>query len=1371
MNLEDVLKPAANGLEVTNNEGGNARGATFIDADTFKDIRNNRYRLRDIDAPEVWGTHLGILAPAEVGAQELTTQTAMLANHFGFNRIKQTGEQSKDRSVVDLVNSSGQNLSDFLVEERLVGANRNTSNEVLTNRMLNNFVDNIGANTARGDVANRAREMVDASIRESDVAPTWARPAIDEESFAIAKRMYSHNEMAALSAKMEAETDPVKKQEMQNALYDIKTSSNPFQLGVEDRQSDRTIDNKAYSNITTSLSIGLENTYQALYGVADMVGEEAGWEWLENKGEAGISRSSRRVAQEGSILTSMSEIEDTGDAFTWLANNTAMSIPFMAAAISGGLLVAPLGGAAAIGATGALVVGALPSTILTTGSVWNSMPEGEKSAGLAVAAGFAVGLLDRFGFTGAPRALTAGAVQRGSMTELFSEIKREVAEELVNKGARLADVAGKKVYGQKYTMEQAIARVERASKAELVLMANRYGQFAGKKLRDLKMVKDTIRKISYATGREGLTETIQTAIEEVASVYGTSAELDPARFQEALITSAIIGGVFGSTFAMPSVAKQYNDRASILHSVDNPVKVQSDVDKYSQEDNMQARAETEAFNQREKSAGRAETNDPSHFTRTVEDNLADREYLADNVPTGTNDGWMKAAAERGRASRKAEGIVKRAAGILIHRPGSLWKPMLQLMIDKIGITTKEGMRRLRLSRFASDFGGLNINSGPSHQEYIMTLRGKLTSIVPDPEAVAQILGTNVRNANKIMRDAVENYARKGRTYDGPKAAEVNQLLAEYKRKQGILKQAYIDANMMEEANYLSDNGLDLLTSRQVDQRRIKNDREGFIAAMQKLNPTRGNSVAMTRDIAESYMARLLSKESADAAAIELNKNYDLTKGRLSEFMTHNIMGAYRNGIGNAAKKAGDRKYLGENNRFVEADIKKMVDEGEISLEEGDQLAVDFLDYLEIANGDYGAWNSPWVKTVQDNLILVTFLRNMGFSALASWPEVALTQLGVPQHIAFKYMSEHAGEGARSFAEYLNYMVSLPPGSPIPRKIYGKDQVKGQTVRDRLTELGYSGSQASAARQYGIEIDTWQQTIAENYAKIVGLNNITDYTRGVRASMSSDVIQHYANILATDPGMETNMSREAYTELRDLGVDVAFLMGIHEKWARDPTYSLDKKEMEMFKGLLDIGALRFVDQAMVNPLPGRVPKGFKQQKLAAFNQFQGYIANFTANILPRILRKAKSGSPGMATNAAVTAITMMAAAMFATMLRDEIKYGGPTPYLEDYDKFRRVVFASGLLGTGERILTGFSPLYGTSPLLPTSGNGIAAGINRSIEGVAGEAAAYGTVKDAVNSAYQFSFGDNEKGFKDAFKLLPVIGSVNQVKQNLADKIYD
>ena len=1371
MNLEDVLKPANLGLEVTNNEGGDARGATFIDADTFKDIRNNRYRLRDIDAPEVWGNHLGILAPAQVGAQELTTQTAMLANHFGFNRIKQTGEQSKDRSVVDLVNDSGQNLSDFLVEERLVGANRNTSNEVLTNRMLNNFVDNIGANTARGDVANRARAIVDASIAEADVAPTWARPAISEETFGIAKRMYSHTEAAALAASMEAETDPVKKQRMQNALYDIKTSSNPFQLGVEDRKSDRSLDNKAYNNITTSLSIGLENTYQALYGVADMVGEEAGWKWLENKGEAGISRSTRRAAKEGSVLTSLEEIDDTGDAFTWLANNVSMSIPFMAAAIGGGLLTAPLGGAAVLGSAGALVVGALPSTILTTGSVWNQMPEGEKSAGLAVAAGFAVGLLDRFGFTGVPRALSASAVQRGSMTDLFKDIKREVAEELMNKGARLRDVAGVKTYGQKYTMAQAIARVERASKAELVLMSNRYGKFASDKLRDLKMVKDTIRKISYATGREGLTETIQTAIEEVAAVYGTSAELDPARFQEALITSAIIGGVFGSSFAMPSVAKQYNDRASILHSVDNPVKVQSDIDQYAQDDNREAREKTEQKNKREKHAGRAEDTDPSSFTRTVEDNLRDRKEFADKTPPGTNNGWMKAAAARGRASRKAEGIVKRAASILIHRPGSVWKPMLQLMVDKIGITTAEAKRRFQLSRLASDFGGLNINSGPSHQEYIMTLRGALTKIVPDPDAVAQILGTNVRDANKIMRNAVENYARKGRTYDGVKSSEVNQLLAEYKRKQEELRAAYTKAGMLEEASFLSKDGLDLLTSRQIDQRRIKSDRKGFIAAMLKLNTAQGNPVAMTTDMAEKYMTRLLSKEEADAAAIELNNNYDLTKGMLSEFMTHNILGAYRNGIGNAAKKAGDKKYLGENNKYIESDIKRMVDEGEITDLEGDQLAVDFLDYLEIANGDYGAWNSPWVKTVQDNLILVTFLRNMGFSALASWPEVALTQLGVPQHIAFKYMSEHAGEGARSFAEYLNYMVSLPPGSPIPRKIYGKNQVKGQTVRDRLTELGYSGSQASAARQYGIEIDTWQQTIAENYAKIVGLNNITDYTRGVRASMSSDVIQHYASILATDPTMETNMSREAYTELRDLGVDVEFLMGIHEKWARDPTYALNRLEMEKFKGLLDIGALRFVDQAMVNPLPGRVPKGFKMQKLASFNQFQGYIANFTANILPRILRKAKSGSPGMATNAAVTAITMMAAAMFATMLRDEIKYGGPTPYLEDYDKFRRVVFASGLLGTGERILTGFSPLYGSSPLLPTSGDGIGAGINRSIEGIAGEAAAYGTVKDAVNSAYQFSFGDNEKGFKDAFKLLPVVGSINQVKQAAADKIFD
>ena len=1353
LELDDILNPVES-VTVGNAEGNNQTTASFIDMDTLKDISGNRYRLRDINAGEVFNTYSGVIGSAEVGAQELTTQAAILANHYGFNRIEKTGNKSGNREVIDLVNRAGQNLSDFAVEERLVGANQNTSNEVLTNRMLNKFFDEVTVATDPSQMGNRSREIINQSIRDADVKPTWVESASDEEEYALGKSMYDYDRLKALSDSLEEEKDPEKKQRIQDALYYLKNSKNPY-AAVDNRQSDRTIDNVAYNQFTTSLGLGLENTVQSLYGILEMGGEESGWEWLRQKGESGIARSEDETSIAPTTISQFDDIDSIGDSFTWLTNNVAMSIPFMAAAIGGGLLTAPLGGAAVLGTAGALAVGAIPSTILTTGSIWNSMPDGEKSSGLAVLGGFSVGLLDRFGFTGTPKALAKGAaVQNGSMKGLFKEIQLEVVEEMVARSNKLGQTPISAI--------EATARVAGASKSLLVKMANDFQKDASKKLRDLKLSRDIVKQISIATTREAATETVQTAIEEVAAVYGTSVEINPTAFKEALITSAIVGGVFGTSFAAPSALKQANDRAKILYDVSNADKARSDLDEFALQD------QAPGVN------ARGEQKPPV----TVDDVIFE---FQTHTATGKEDKSYEDRAKGGQDSRESQGFLKRSAEALMNRPGGLWRAMTVNMIDKVGLKTKDGLRRVSMSRFGSLFAELGINSGLSHQEWIQETRGELTSVVPSADNVAQTLGVNVRTANRMIRQAIEDKAM-GIDYTGPKADKVAVILEAYKNAQIELIRKYDLLGLEKESNSLVGDYA-ILTTRGLEQKAIKNDREGFQKALSKIiagkdknaNPKSSFNVAL----ANEYIERLLGVNAREAA-LELNTTYDMTDGSLSPYMNKNLLGSYRDGIANIAKYAGDLKYLGENKSVLTNALNKMVQEGEVSESEANELAADMQDYMEIANGDYGAWDSPWIKSVQDNLILVTFLRGMGFSALASWPELGLTQLGVPEEVAFKHMSAHAKEGAKSLAEYMNFMASSIPGSPIARKIYSKEDIEimqndtGDVRNNLLEELGYKGDAGSAVRQQGIEITNWQQTLANIYAKVVGLNNITDYTRGIRAAMSADVVSYYADILANDPNGETNMGREAFTELRSLGVEIPFITSLHNRWKEDPTKSFEdnaegRAERTRFQKNLKYAALRFVDQAMVNPLPGRVPKGYKLQKLAIFNQFQGYIANFTSKILPRILGQVTSGAPGMTTNAVATSMAMVAAAMLATMLRDEIKYGETTPYLDDYDKFRRVIFSSGLLGSSERLLQGISPLYGSRSAIPAGDNAITRGISSSIDGLLGEAAAYGTVKDIVGGAYELGFGDNRAGVKKALKMLPITGSINQFNDSILDSM--
>ena len=1328
MNFEDIITPTS----TYENEDGTTFEGVFIDADTIQNLSNGQgHRLEGYDAPEIDSIAQGVLVPGEVGADELTVQTAILANHYGFNKIINKGKDKYNRNVTALEDGGGRNWSEFLIEERLANPDRYTSEKTIDNRMMNTFVDSLNIVGKDSDPAARARLAVANAIKDVEgYQPVFGATAYNEAEFAEGKTLYSRESTNKIGELLAATTDPVEKEKLQKAYFYSKWGKNPF-ISVGRRRNDRTIDNQSYFQTSTSLTLGLENAVQAFYGVGELVGESAGWDWLKDKSSAGISRSEDSVRGEASVLSSYNDIEGIGDAFSWITNNVTMSLPLMGAVIGGGLVAAPLG---LTGVSG-MMAAATPSAVLSTGSIWNSMPDGEKSAGLAVLGGYSVGLLDRLGFTGGINGLIGSsaksAVDRGAMREVLRDINNKVYQELIK--PTMADANG--VLKKALSPAQAYETLTKSSKAQLVQMADNFGQSASNNLRDLKLVKGSINQIVTSIGREAATETVQTAIEEVASVYGTSAELNPAAFKEALITSAVVGGVFGAGFDIPGIAKQNLDRKDILFKLANNPNLVSDIEQFSRDDMEAARRK-----------------DEKNPDRTNDDNISDFTRNKNNAAPGS----FKEKAAAGKANRSAENTVGRMARTLKNTPGAPFVAHLLNMVNKIGLRDKDGNRNFSLTRLGGILGGININSGYHHQEYIQKLRGTLVRMMPNPDSVAQTLGTNVRTANKMMRNAVDNYVAKGIEYDGPKAKEINGLLQTYRKGQAEIKNELYRQGVDEN---LSDGGLDVLTVRPLSQKAIQNDKENFKAGLMTLEGSYG---PMTGTLADQYIEQILSSDAQDAA-LSLNRGFPTASGVLSPYMSKDVLGAYRAEIEGAARLAGNNKYLGQNYSILDAALADIEAEG-ATKEQVEELAADIQDYLEIANGDYGAWKSPWIKNIQDNLVLLTFLRGMGFSAIASFPEGPLTMLGVPEHIAFKYIKDHAKTSANSILDYMNFLVSGIPGSPIPRKI------GNQVAMSQLDALGYQSGNSSAVRQMGVEISGYKQRIAEMYAKAVGLNSITDVTRGMRGSMAADVMSHYADILAMDFESNSNMAREAYKELRDLGVNVGFLVGLHQQLMNDPDATISKEDNIKMQSQAEIASMRFIDQGMVNPLPGQIPKGYKLQKLMMFNQFQGFIANFTSKILPRIMSNIKNGSPGVTAGAVSVSLSMIAAAFLGTMLRDLLKYGEPTPYLDDYDKFRRVLFSSGLLGTGERIWSAIDPLYGPGILNPGKDSTLFSTLGHTVDGVLGEAAAWGVVEDIALASYSAVSGEGEEAVKSGLKVVPLVSSVNQLRNSITDSIF-
>ena len=128
-------------------------------------------------------------------------------------------------------------------------------------------------------------------------------------------------------------------------------------------------------------------------------------------------------------------------------------------------------------------------------------------------------------------------------------------------------------------------------------------------------------------------------------------------------------------------------------------------------------------------------------------------------------------------------------------------------------------------------------------------------------------------------------------------------------------------------------------------------------------------------------------------------------------------------------------------------------------------------------------------------------------------------------------------------------------------------------------------------------------------------------------------------------------------------------------------------------ILRNGAFNFVNDAVALPQSANRPLIYQDPRFALFTQFQGFIATFTANHIPKLWGEyVKRGTPAMKYNAFALMTTMIMLGFASQYLKDLIKYGKASPYLTDAEKVRRAIGASGLLGTGERVLDQFFPLY-------------------------------------------------------------------------------
>ena len=193
----------------------------------------------------------------------------------------------------------------------------------------------------------------------------------------------------------------------------------------------------------------------------------------------------------------------------------------------------------------------------------------------------------------------------------------------------------------------------------------------------------------------------------------------------------------------------------------------------------------------------------------------------------------------------------------------------------------------------------------------------------------------------------------------------------------------------------------------------------------------------------------------------------------------------------------------------------------------------------------------------------------------------------------------------------------------------------------------------------------------------------------------------------------------------------------------------------------------LNEAVALPQAQNRPLIYQDPRFALFTQFQGFIATFTANHIPRLWGEyVKRGTPAMKYNAFAVMTTMIMMGFASQYLKDLIKYGelrefGPEehPFLNTSEYVQRGVRASGLLGTGERVLDQFFPLYDKRS--DSTGEWL-------FNAVTGESPALGAAGRLAGGVGKGITGDVGGAAKEAVRFTPFVGPLNVFRDYVQDK---
>ena len=196
--------------------------------------------------------------------------------------------------------------------------------------------------------------------------------------------------------------------------------------------------------------------------------------------------------------------------------------------------------------------------------------------------------------------------------------------------------------------------------------------------------------------------------------------------------------------------------------------------------------------------------------------------------------------------------------------------------------------------------------------------------------------------------------------------------------------------------------------------------------------------------------------------------------------------------------------------------------------------------------------------------------------------------------------------------------------------------------------------------------------------------------------------------------------------------------------------------------IDLAVYRYVKERVQLPSGANRPLAFQDPHYQLIFQFNGFLSTFTGNLVPKIWNsQLRKGTAKVKYDTFALVITMIALGGVSQYLKDLIKFGGKTPYLDNVGLVQRAVFSSGVLGQYERIVDAIHPLY------PERDTGSDFLFNK-ILGEAGPSAR--NIQKVAVGTGQILAGQSELGVNKLFSATPGIGPFTGGRRALTDALH-